>query len=40
MDIKNIIYKEKRKASPKNPPKILADFFNGKVIKIDKEYIL
>ena len=31
--------KEKRQVSVQDPSKLLAEFFNGVVIKIDKEYV-
>ena len=37
--IKKIISKEDRTVSVKDPSKLLAEFFNGVVIKLDEEYI-
>tara|TARA_S200000501_G_C20665722_1_gene673928 strand:- start:409 stop:549 length:141 start_codon:yes stop_codon:yes gene_type:complete len=37
--IKTIISKEDRKSSITDPSKLLAEFFNGVVIKLDEEYI-
>ena len=37
--IKKKLSKEGRKVSVKDPSKLLADFFNGVVIKLDEGYI-
>ena len=37
--IQNKLSKENRKISVQDPSKLLADFFNGVVINLDKEYI-
>ena len=37
--IKKKLAKEKRQVSVQDPSKLLAEFFNGVVIKIDKEYV-
>tara|TARA_Y100000589_G_C27133335_1_gene621504 strand:+ start:635 stop:775 length:141 start_codon:yes stop_codon:yes gene_type:complete len=37
--IEKNISKEKRKTSLIEPPKLLADFFNGMVIEIGEEYV-
>tara|TARA_B100000524_G_C23409026_1_gene283533 strand:+ start:236 stop:376 length:141 start_codon:yes stop_codon:yes gene_type:complete len=37
--IKKKISKEDRKVSLTHPSKLLAEFFNGVVIKVDEEYI-
>ena len=37
--IKKKIAKEDRQVSVRDPSKLLADFFNGVVIKLDEEYI-
>ena len=37
--IKKNLAKENRKVSIQDPSKLLADFFNGVVIKLDEEYI-
>ena len=37
--IKKKLAKENRKVSVLDPSKLLADFFNGVVIKLDEEYI-
>ena len=36
--IKKNLYKEERKISVQDPSKLLAEFFNGVVIKLDEEY--
>ena len=36
--IKNKIVKDNRKVSVQDPSKLLAEFFNGVVIKLDEEY--
>ena len=36
--IKKKLPKEHRKVSVQNPSKLLAEFFNGVVIKLDEEY--
>ncbi len=36
--IKKKLAKENRKISIQNPSKLLAEFFNGVVIKLDEEY--
>ena len=36
--IKEKLSEEDRKKSVKEPSKLLAEFFNGVVIKLDKEY--
>ena len=36
--IKNKLAKDYRKVSVKEPSKLLAEFFNGVVIKLDEEY--
>ena len=36
--IKKKLFKEDRKISVQDPSKLLADFFNGVVIKIDEAY--
>ena len=36
---KKKLAKENRKASVQDPSKLLAEFFNGVVIKLDEEYI-
>ena len=36
--IKKILSKEDRKISVKDPSRLLAEFFNGVVIKLDEEY--
>ena len=36
--IKKKLSKEDRKLSMQNPSKLLAEFFNGVVIKLDEEY--
>ena len=36
--IKKKLSQEDRKISVKDPSKLLADFFNGVVIELDKEY--
>ena len=36
--IKKKLYEEDRKISVKDPSKLLAEFFNGVVIELDKEY--
>ena len=36
--IKKKLAKEDRKISVQDPSKLLAEFFNGVVIKLDKEY--
>ena len=36
--IKKKIAKENRKISVQDPSKLLAEFFNGVVIKLDEEY--
>ena len=36
--IKKKLAKENRKVSGQDPSKLLAEFFNGVVIKIDEEY--
>ena len=36
--IKKKLAKENRKVSLQDPSKLLADFFNGVVIKLDEEY--
>ena len=37
--IKKKIAKENRKISVQDPSKLLAEFFNGVVIKLDEEYV-
>ena len=37
--IKKKLAKNNRKASVQDPSKLLAEFFNGVVIKLDEEYI-
>ena len=37
--IKKKFAKENRKVSVQDPSKLLAEFFNGVVIKLDEEYI-
>ena len=37
--IKKKIVKDNRKVSVQDPSKLLAEFFNGVVIKLDEEYI-
>ena len=37
--IKKKLSKENKKLSVQDPSKLLAEFFNGVVIKLDKEYI-
>ena len=37
--IKKKLSKEERKISFQDPSKLLAEFFNGEVIKLDEEYI-
>ena len=37
--IQKKLSKEDRKISVQDPSKLLADFFNGVVINLDKEYI-
>tara|TARA_Y100001970_G_C13506108_1_gene496058 strand:+ start:85 stop:222 length:138 start_codon:yes stop_codon:yes gene_type:complete len=37
--IKKKLSKEERKISVQNPSNLLAEFFNGEVIKLDEEYI-
>ena len=37
--IKKKLSKEDRKISALDPSKLLAEFFNGAVIKLDEEYI-
>ena len=37
--IKKKLAKENRKVSVQDPSKLLAEFFNGVVIKLDEEYI-
>ena len=36
--IKKKLFKEIRKISVQDPSKLLAEFFNGVVIELDKEY--
>ena len=36
--IKKILSKKNRKKSVQEPSKLLAEFFNGVVIKLDEEY--
>ena len=36
--IKKKLSKDERKVSIKDPSKLLAEFFNGVVIKLDEEY--
>ena len=36
--IKNKLSEEDKKISVKDPSKLLAEFFNGVVIELDKEY--
>ena len=36
--IKKKLSEKDRKLSVKDPPKLLAEFFNGVVIELDKEY--
>ena len=38
--IKKKLTKEDRKVSVQDPSKLLAEFFNGIVVKLDEEYIL
>ena len=37
--IKKKLSKEKRKVSVQDPSKLLAEFFNGVVIKVGEEYV-
>ena len=37
--IKKKLVKENRKVSVQDPSKLLAEYFNGVVIKLDEEYI-
>ena len=37
--IKKKLSKENRKVSVQDPSKLLAEFFNGVVIKLDEEYV-
>ena len=37
--IKKTLSKEDRKVSIQDPSKLLAEFFNGVVIKLDEEYV-
>ncbi len=37
--IKKKLSKEDRKISVQDPPKLLAEFFNGVVIKLDEAYL-
>ena len=37
--IKKKLYKEDRKKSVQDPSKLLAEFFNGVVIKLDETYV-
>ena len=37
--IKKKLYKKDRKVSGQDPSKLLAEFFNGVVIKLDEEHL-